>query len=83
MANQPSPYSVCDLPAIVPSQSNKHDTNLSDFLLRLELHLGLDRLDLVAFDNGRLIAVRANRRKQGKGELSKELREEQMLSDNQ
>ena len=47
------------LPAIVASQANEHDSNLSNILLCLKVHLGLHGLYRVAFDNRRLIAARA------------------------
>ncbi len=45
------------LPAIVATQANKHDSNLSNIPFGFEVHLGLHGLYRVALDNRRLIAA--------------------------
>lgn len=50
------------LPAVVTTHSNEHNAHLANFLFRLELHLGLDRLDLTAVDNRSLVPNQTRRR---------------------
>jgi hypothetical protein len=43
------------LPSIVSAKANQHNTNLWDGAFGLELHIGLNRNDHIAFDKGALI----------------------------